>query len=274
MVRHGSTAAAWRRRGHGPPQAATRHPRHGTRRLRPPAEAPMAACRPGAAQGGALLPPRQHVLHDAHYVPKWVKVSPFVAMVLGFLLAWQFYIRRPDWPAPTGRQPAPAVPVPAEQVVLRRDLRLSFVRPAKWLAASCGSGRWQRDRRVDQRHRHGDHPLADPRAGRAQSGYVFHYAFAMVLGIAALVTWMTLAAGGLSNGKPDLHHHLPAPAVAAAILALFLRGDDAAAQRNAKWVALIATTRPPSSCRCSCLAGFDPQHRVPVRRGIATGSWA
>jgi NADH-quinone oxidoreductase subunit M len=32
------------------------------------------------------------------------------------------------------------------------------------------------------------------------------------------------------------------PAVAAAILALFLRGDDAAAQRNAKWVALIATT--------------------------------
>ncbi|EAQ26974.1 NADH dehydrogenase subunit M [Roseovarius sp. 217] len=32
------------------------------------------------------------------------------------------------------------------------------------------------------------------------------------------------------------------PAVAAAILAVFLRGQDAAAQRNAKWVALIATT--------------------------------
>ncbi len=32
------------------------------------------------------------------------------------------------------------------------------------------------------------------------------------------------------------------PGVAAAILALFLRGDDAAAGRNAKWVALIATT--------------------------------
>jgi NADH-quinone oxidoreductase subunit M len=32
------------------------------------------------------------------------------------------------------------------------------------------------------------------------------------------------------------------PLVAAAILALFLRGDDAAAQRNAKWLALIATT--------------------------------
>ena len=29
-------------------------------------------------------------------------------------------------------------------------------------------------------------------AGRAQSGYVFTYAFAMVLGIAALLTWTVL----------------------------------------------------------------------------------
>ena len=32
------------------------------------------------------------------------------------------------------------------------------------------------------------------------------------------------------------------PALAAAILALFLRGGDAAADRNAKWLAMIATT--------------------------------
>ncbi len=31
------------------------------------------------------------------------------------------------------------------------------------------------------------------------------------------------------------------PAIAAAILGVFLRGEDAAAQTNAKWVALIAT---------------------------------
>ena len=30
-------------------------------------------------------------------------------------------------------------------------------------------------------------------AGRAQSGYVFHYAFAMVLGVVALITWLTLS---------------------------------------------------------------------------------
>ena len=32
------------------------------------------------------------------------------------------------------------------------------------------------------------------------------------------------------------------PAVAALILAVFLRGSDAASQRNAKWVAMFATT--------------------------------
>ena len=33
-------------------------------------------------------------------------------------------------------------------------------------------------------------------AGRAQSGYLFHYAFAMVLGIALLITIATLSFGG------------------------------------------------------------------------------
>ena len=32
-------------------------------------------------------------------------------------------------------------------------------------------------------------------AGRAQSGYIFTYAFAMVIGIAVLITWMTLFGG-------------------------------------------------------------------------------
>ncbi len=47
------------------------------------------------------------------------------------------------------------------------------------------------------------------------------------------------------------------PAVAAAILALFLRGEDAAAQRNAKWLALLATTAT-FLVSLFVLAGFDP----------------
>ncbi|NUB43450.1 NADH-quinone oxidoreductase subunit M [Fertoebacter nigrum] len=47
------------------------------------------------------------------------------------------------------------------------------------------------------------------------------------------------------------------PLVAAAILALFLRGEDAAAQRNAKWVALLATSAT-FLVSLAILTGFDP----------------
>jgi NADH-quinone oxidoreductase subunit M len=48
------------------------------------------------------------------------------------------------------------------------------------------------------------------------------------------------------------------PLVAALILAFFLRGDDAAAQRNAKWLALIATSAT-FLVSLFLLAGFDPR---------------
>ena len=47
------------------------------------------------------------------------------------------------------------------------------------------------------------------------------------------------------------------PAIAAAILALLLRGDDEAAQRNAKWVALFATSAT-FLVSLFILFGFDP----------------
>ena len=49
------------------------------------------------------------------------------------------------------------------------------------------------------------------------------------------------------------------PIVAAAILALFLRGDDEAAQRNAKWLALIATSAT-FLISLFVLIGFDPSN--------------
>ncbi|MEO0632554.1 MAG: NADH-quinone oxidoreductase subunit M, partial [Pseudomonadota bacterium] len=47
------------------------------------------------------------------------------------------------------------------------------------------------------------------------------------------------------------------PALAAVILALFLRGEDEAAQRNAKWVAMFATTAT-FLVSLFILAQFDP----------------
>src|SRR6056297_3356424 len=49
------------------------------------------------------------------------------------------------------------------------------------------------------------------------------------------------------------------PTLAAAVLAIFLRGEDAAAQRNAKWVALTATTAT-FLASLFILFDFDPQN--------------
>ncbi len=61
-----------------------------------------------------------------------------------------------------------------------------------------------------------------------------------------------------------------APAVAATILALFLRGDDEAAQRNAKWVALAGTTIS-FLLSLFLLAGFDPKDTG--FQFVETGQW-
>ena len=51
---------------------------------------------PGEA--AIFIAPGNTVLHEAHYVPTWVKLSPFMAMVIGLLTAYWFYILNPAMP--------------------------------------------------------------------------------------------------------------------------------------------------------------------------------
>ncbi|NOD48423.1 MULTISPECIES: NADH-quinone oxidoreductase subunit M [unclassified Ruegeria] len=60
------------------------------------------------------------------------------------------------------------------------------------------------------------------------------------------------------------------PAIAAGILALFLHGDDAAAQRNAKWIALLATT-VTFLVSIGIYTGFDPSN--PGFQMVEEGEW-
>jgi len=149
-----------------------------------------------APQGAIFMADGFDVLEKAHAAPAWVKVSPFIAMVLGFVTAWMFYIKNPSLP---GR-------LAATQPILYRFLlnkwyfdeiyEFLFVRSAKAL----GRFLWKRgDGNVIDGSINGVAMGAVPfftrLAGRAQSGYLFHYAFAMVIGIAVLLTWMTLSGG-------------------------------------------------------------------------------
>jgi NADH-quinone oxidoreductase subunit L len=147
-------------------------------------------------QGAIYMHPDNHVLHDAHYVPTWVRLSPFVAMLLGLATAWLFYIRRPDLPGRLAESQRPLYLFLLNKWYFDEVYDFLFVRPAKAL----GNVLWRRgDGAVIDGTLNGIAMGAVPfftrLAGRAQSGYIFTYAFAMVIGIALLVTWVMLTGG-------------------------------------------------------------------------------
>ncbi len=147
-------------------------------------------------QGAIYMHPDNHVLHDAHYVPTWVRLSPFIAMLLGFLTAYQFYIRRPDWPGRLAENQAILHNFLLNKWYIDEIYDFLFVNPAKWL----GRFLWKKGdgATIDGALNGiamGIVPFFTRLAGRAQSGYIFTYAFAMVLGIVGLVSWMTIVGG-------------------------------------------------------------------------------
>ena len=136
------------------------------------------------------------VLHDAHYVPAWVKVSPFVAMLGGLLVAWWFYIANPALPRKLAENQRPLYLFLLNKWYFDELYEVILVRPARAIGALL----WKRgDGGVIDGALNGIAmgivPFFTRLAGRAQSGYIFTYAFAMVLGIVVLVTWMTLIGG-------------------------------------------------------------------------------
>ena len=150
----------------------------------------------GPPQGAIYMGADNHVMDDAHHVPTWVKVSPFVSMILGFLVAFWFYIVNPAMPKALAESQRPLYLFLLNKWYVDEIYDFLFVNPAKRLARVLWRGG---DGRIIDGFLNGVAmgviPFFTRLAGRAQSGYIFTYAFAMVLGIAVLVTWMTFTGG-------------------------------------------------------------------------------
>jgi NADH-quinone oxidoreductase subunit L len=137
-----------------------------------------------------------NLVTEAHYVPKWVKVSPFIAMLLGLGLAWLFYIRDTSLPKRLAETFPGAYQFLLNKWYFDEIYDVLFVRSSKFI----GRFLWKKgDGAVIDGGINGLAmgiiPFITKLAGRAQSGFVFHYAFAMVLGILVIVTFVTLAGG-------------------------------------------------------------------------------
>ncbi|WOI33663.1 NADH-quinone oxidoreductase subunit L [Tritonibacter scottomollicae] len=147
-------------------------------------------------EGALYMAPDNHVLDDAHAAPKWVKVSPFIAMLGGLLLAILFYIVNPELPKRLAQQQRPLYLFLKNKWYFDELYNVVFVKPA----LAIGKFFWKKGdgKTIDgflNGIAMGIVPFFTRLAGRAQSGYIFTYAFYMVLGIAALVTWMSIGGG-------------------------------------------------------------------------------
>ncbi|WP_171096973.1 NADH-quinone oxidoreductase subunit L [Ruegeria sp. HKCCD7255] len=147
-------------------------------------------------EGALYMAPDNTVLDDAHAVPKWVKVSPFVAMLLGFVVAYWFYIVNTSLPARLAANQRPLYLFLLNKWYFDEIYDAIFVKPT----VAIGRFFWKRGdgNTIDgflNGIAMGVVPFFTRLAGKAQTGYIFTYAFWMVLGIAALITWMSIGGG-------------------------------------------------------------------------------
>jgi len=139
----------------------------------------------------------EELLEAAHGVPIWVKWSATIAMVLGFAAAYQMYIRDPAAPKRLAHSNPGLYLFLLNKWYFDELYDRIFVKPALWL----GNALWKGfdDMLIDKTITEGLGNRVKDITGKVvklQSGYLYHYAFAMLIGIAALLTW-AIAAGGL-----------------------------------------------------------------------------
>ena len=130
------------------------------------------------------------VLHVMHETPFWIAILPTVTMAVGFFVAWQMYLKHTDLPAKAAARNPGLYKFLLNKWYFDELYDFLFVRTAK----RVGRFLWKT----------GDGTIIDGlgpdgisarvldvtnRVVKLQTGYLYHYAFAMLIGVAALVTW-------------------------------------------------------------------------------------
>jgi NADH-quinone oxidoreductase subunit L len=141
-------------------------------------------------QNSIFVRPENQVLEEAHHVPNWVALSPFIMMAIGFGIAWYFYIRHPELPAQLAARNGLLYNFVYNKWYFDELYDFIFVKPAKRL----GRFLWKEGdgRTIDGLGPDGvSARVLDVTRGvvRLQSGRIYLYAFVMVIGVMALMTY-------------------------------------------------------------------------------------
>src|SRR5882757_753542 len=138
-----------------------------------------------------------HIIEDMHHIPEAIAYLPTVMMVIGAYISYVFYIQRPYMPVELANQHQMLYQFLLNKWYFDELYDLIFVRPAKRI----GYVLWKK----------GDGFVFDGfgpdgvsarvlditrNVVKIQTGYLYHYAFAMLIGVAGLITWFMFSLGG------------------------------------------------------------------------------
>jgi NADH-quinone oxidoreductase subunit L len=141
-------------------------------------------------RGAILNLPTNHILEQIGSVPALVICAPLVISILGLVLAWYVYVMREGLGAAIAAQRGPLWILFYNKWFFDEIYEATFVRGAQALGDLLWKG-------GDQTIIDGGGPngfaaisaFVGRRVGRFQSGYVYHYAFVMLVGVAGLLSF-------------------------------------------------------------------------------------
>jgi len=144
----------------------------------------------GFWKGALFTGPDNHILHAMEEIPRLAGLMPTIMMLLGFLVALYVYILRPG----TAHSWAQTNPIIYNFLLHKwyfdEIYNLLLIRPIFWL----GRVFWKRGD-LGTIDRFGPDGVSAAvvdvtrRVVKLQTGYIYHYAFAMLIGVAAIVTY-------------------------------------------------------------------------------------
>ncbi|MCV6547952.1 MAG: NADH-quinone oxidoreductase subunit L [Cohaesibacter sp.] len=147
-------------------------------------------------KGALYVGPDNNLIEEFHHVPWAVKLAPFVMMLTGLVSAWYMYIKQPTIPKQLAKRHQWLYQFLLNKWYFDELYNFLFVRPSMKIGAFL----WKKgDERVIDYY--GPNGIAarvidmTNRVVRLQTGYVYHYAFAMMIGVAVLITWAMFTGG-------------------------------------------------------------------------------
>ena len=141
-------------------------------------------------QTAIYLSESNHVIESIHYVPKWVKYSPLVMMVLGLITAIIFYLIYPSIPKFLSNKFNPLYKFLLNKWYFDELYESIFVRNISRIGNFLSNFG---DKRVIDGF--GPDGISSRvmdiarQVSRIQTGYIYHYAFAMLIGLMLFITY-------------------------------------------------------------------------------------